>query len=80
MEKRIFIRCEDHDIPAVIRYPEDGQDRYPAVLLLHGFMAWKEGDGYMFGIGAEKLAANGFASMRIDFCSMGENRFSRRNY
>ena len=31
MEKRIFIRCEDHDIPAVIRYPEDGQDRYPAV-------------------------------------------------
>ena len=80
MGKRIFIRCEDHDIPAVIRYPEDGQDRYPAVLLLHGFMAWKEGDGYMFGIGAEKLAANGFASMRIDFCSMGENRFSRRNY
>ena len=51
MEKRIFIRCEDHDIPAVIRYPEDGQDRYPAVLLLHGFteLSCLLLTGYSFG-------------------------------
>ena len=80
MEKRLYINCQDHDIPVVISYPEDNQEKYPAILLLHGFMAWKEGDGYMFRIGADKMKDNGIISMRIDFCSMGENRFSRRNY
>ena len=40
----------------------------------------KEGDAYMFRTGAEKLKNIGVVSARIDFCSMGENRYSRRNY
>ena len=79
IEKRIFIPCADHDIPMVISYPsQDGV--FPCVLLLHVFMAYKEGDGYLFRKTAEEFAEAGIASARIDFCSMGENRYSRRNY
>ena len=81
MEKRIFVKCEDHDIPMVIVYPDDGTEGpYPAISMLHGFMAYKEGDGYMFRKAAEEFRKNGIASARIDFCSMGENRYSRENY
>ena len=50
------------------------------MLLLHGFMSYKEGDGYLFRKTAEKFAEVGIASARIDFCSMGENRYSRVHY
>ncbi|NCB32600.1 MAG: alpha/beta hydrolase [Erysipelotrichia bacterium] len=79
IEKRIFIKCVDHDIPMVIMYP-DGAGPFPCVLLLHGYMAYKEGDGYLLAKTAAKLAENGIATARIDFCSMGENRYSRIHY
>lgn len=79
MEERLFIRCVDHDIPIVIEYPDEGSF-FPCVLMLHGFMAYKEGDGYLFRKLAKKLKDNGIVSARIDFASMGENRYSRRNY
>lgn len=78
-EKRIFIPCTDHDIPTVITYP-DGDGPFPCMLLLHGYMAYKEGDGYLFTKTAIECAKQGIASARIDFCSMGENRYSRENY
>ncbi len=79
LEKRLFIPCDDHDIPMVIARP-DGESPFPCMLLLHGFMSYKEGDGYLFTKTAEKLAEAGIASARIDFCSMGENRYSRVHY
>lgn len=79
IEKRIFIPCDDHDIPMVITYPSE-EGVFPCMLLLHGFMAYKEGDGYMFRKTAAKFAEAGIASARIDFCSMGENRYSRVHY
>ena len=79
MEERLFIPCNDHDIPMVISYPESGNN-FPCLLMLHGYMAYKEGDGYMFTKFAKELADNGIASARIDFVSMGENRYSRENY
>lgn len=79
IEQRIFIPTKTHDIPMVITYPNlDGV--YPCMLLLHGFLAYKEGDGYLFTKTAQALANNGIASARIDFCSMGENRYSRKFY
>jgi dienelactone hydrolase len=78
-EKRIFIPCEDHDIPMVLAYP-DTEGVFPCMLLLHGFMSYKEGDGYMFRETAKAFADAGIASARIDFCSMGENRYSRVHY
>lgn len=79
LEKRIFISCDDHDIPMVLAYP-DGEGPFPCMLLLHGFMSYKEGYGYLFRKTAEKFAKEGIASARIDFCSMGENRYSRLHY
>lgn len=79
IEKRIFISCEDHDIPMVLAYP-DSEGTFPCMLLLHGFMSYKEGDGYLFTKTAQKFAEAGIASARIDFCSMGENRYSRIHY
>ena len=79
IEKRIFVSCDDHDIPMVITYPsEEGQ--FPCMLLLHGYMSYKEGDGYLFTKTAQELAKANIASARIDFCSMGENRYSRVHY
>ncbi len=80
MEKRLYIHGEGHDIPIVLSYPDEGEGPFPAMLLLHGYMAWKEGDGYMLGIAAKRFADAGIASARIDFCSMGENRCSREKY
>lgn len=80
MEERLFIPCEDHDIPLVLTLPDTGKASCPALLLLHGFMAYKEGDGYLLRVAAQRLAEAGVASARIDFCSMGENRASRRRY
>lgn len=81
MEERIFIRCNDHDIPMVIAYPNsEATEKLPCVLMLHGYMAYKEGDGYLLRKFAEEFAKNGIASARIDFVSMGENRYSRENY
>ena len=55
IEKRIFVSCDDHDIPMVITYPsEEGQ--FPCMLLLHGYMSYKEGDGYLFTKTAQELA------------------------
>lgn len=79
IEKRIFIPCEDHDIPMVLTYPEEN-GVFPCMLLLHGFMSYKEGDGYLFKKTADEFADAGIASARIDFCSMGENRYSRVHY
>lgn len=78
-EERVFIDCGDHDIPAVITYP-DTEGKSPCLLLLHGYMAYKEGDGYLFTKTAARCAQAGIATARIDFCSMGENRYSRENY
>ncbi len=80
MEERIFIRCNDHDIPMVIAYPDSDDEKLPCILMLHGYMAYKEGDGYLLRKFAEEFAKNGIASARIDFVSMGENRYSRENY
>lgn len=79
IEQRLFIPAKDHDIPMVLCLPE-AQGIYPCMLLLHGFMAWKEGDGYLFTKTAKALSDAGIASARIDFCSMGENRCSRERY
>lgn len=79
IEERLFVSCEDHEIPMVLSVPQT-EGSYPCMLLLHGFLSYKEGDGYLFTKCAQALAKAGIASARIDFCSMGENRYSRIHY
>ena len=79
MEKRVFIHDKDHDIPVIIELP-DQKDIYPCVILLHGLLAYKEGDGYLLRKLSKKLVSNQIATVRFDFASMGENRYGRKNY
>ena len=79
IEERLFVPCKDHDIPMVLCVPQ-AEGSYPCMLLLHGFLSYKEGDGYLLAKCAQALAKAGIASARIDFCSMGENRSSRNHY
>ena len=79
LEKIVFIKNGDFFIPGVYTYP-DVKGKYPAVLLLHGVLSSKSGDGFMLPKIAESLAENNIASLRIDFCSCGESIRSRKDY
>ena len=82
MIERVFIPKPGArwQIPGIYSFPEDGQDKWPAFLIVHGYMSYKEGDGLFQGMLAQRLAQSGIASLRIDCTSMGENRNDRRDY
>ena len=42
IEERLFVPCKDHDIPMVLCVPQ-AEGSYPCMLLLHGFLSYKEG-------------------------------------
>lgn len=79
MEKRIFLRCKNHDIPVLIEQP-DSNELYPCVIMLHGLLAYKEGDGYLLRKLSKKMNENKIMTIRFDFASMGENRYARKQY
>jgi len=80
MIDRVFIKTSAKEIPGIYTYPDGTASRVPSALMIHGFMAYKEGDGFLLTKLAERLAGIGFASLRIDCTSMGENRNDRRDY
>jgi len=80
MEQNISIKTNEYNIPGILEIPEIKQDKYPAVLFLHGFIAYKQGDGFLFEKLAKVLSKAGIASLRIDCCSCGENRRNRNQY
>ncbi|MBO4218595.1 MAG: alpha/beta hydrolase [Erysipelotrichaceae bacterium] len=80
MEKLAFVKCEDHEVPMNIVYPDEPKEKYPCMLLVHGFLSCKNGDGFMLKLISEALAASGIVAARIDLVSMGENLYSRENY
>lgn len=81
-ENRVYIKKEGArwEIPGIFTWPDNGEGKYPAMLLIHGHLAYKEGDGYLYSKLAAVLAERGIASLRIDLTSMGENRNDRKNY
>lgn len=79
-EKLVFVKCDDHEVPMNIDYPDEVKSSYPCMLLVHGFMSRKNGDGHMLGRISEALATNGIVAARIDLASMGENLYSREYY
>jgi len=79
-QDRLFLPFDGYEIPAVLTCPEHTDMPYPAVLMLHGFLSYKEGDGHLLARLADAFADNGIVSLRIDFCSMGENRCDRMYY
>ena len=58
-------------IPGTLSIPDRATGKVPAVLLLHGFASSKDEVGDMYKNLAAKLAAQGIASLRIDFQGSG---------
>mgnify|MGYP003299767283 CR=1 FL=1 len=67
------------DIPARIRYPKE-EGKHPAMLLLHGFTGFKEGDGNLYELLAERLVDKGFVVLQMDFCSCGNSTVSKTEF
>lgn len=78
-EKLEFVKCIDHEVPMLLDIPDHGQN-FPAILLIHGYMSFKNGDGHMLGHISKALVDHGIVAARIDLCSMGENIYPRAKY
>ena len=61
-------------IPGTLSIPDRATGKVPAVLLLHGFASSKDEVGDMYKNLAAKLAAQGIASLRIDFQGSGASK------
>jgi uncharacterized protein len=74
-EQHVSIQAHGYVIPGVFTTPRAGgaSGRYPAVLLLHGTASQKDEVGDMYLRLARKLAALGYASLRIDFAGSGDS-------
>jgi dienelactone hydrolase len=74
-EQRVAIQANGYVIPGIFTTPRAGgaHARYPAVLLLHGTASQKDEVGDMYLRLAQKLAALGYASLRIDFAGSGDS-------
>ena len=78
--ENVQIKNDNYQIPGTYVYPDDMNKKVPCMLLLHGFLSSKNGDGELLVKVAEGLASKAVASLRIDFCSCGENIRDRKYY
>jgi dienelactone hydrolase len=74
-EQRVSIPAGGYSIPGVLTLPKAGgaHAKYPTVLMLHGTASQKDEVGDMYNREAQKLAAVGVASLRIDFAGSGDS-------
>jgi dienelactone hydrolase len=79
-ETAVTIPSDGYDISGTLALPADTEGAVPAVLLLHGYGSDKHEVGLMYTRLAEALAAEGIASLRIDFAGMGESQASMLEY
>jgi dienelactone hydrolase len=80
-ESSISITEGKYQIPAVVTLPvgERGQ-KFPAVVMLHGYASDKDEAGGGYKIFAPQLAKKGIASIRIDFFGTGESAVDYMEY
>ena len=74
-----IIPFEKGDIPARIRCPKE-EGKYPAMIFLHGFTGFKEGDGNLYELLAERMVKLGFVILQMDFCSCGNSTVSKTEF
>src|SRR5215218_10279875 len=74
-EEHVSIQAPGYVIPGTFTRPKAGGEhaRYPTVLMLHGTASQKDEVGNMYLRLAQKLAALGYASLRIDFAGSGDS-------
>lgn len=79
--KNIEIPGTRGNIPATIQLPAKSArgEELPLVVLCHGFTGNRQGDGHLAPL-AEDLAANGIATVRLDFAGCGDSTEPYANY
>lgn len=79
--KNIEIPGTRGNIPATIQLPAKSArgEELPLVVLCHGFTGNRQGDGHFAPL-AEELAANGIATVRLDFAGCGDSTEPYANY
>lgn len=70
--ERVSSPTLDRGIAATLEMPE-GEGQFPAVLMFHGLGSSRDEVGLIFADSAKALAANGIASLRIDFRGFGKS-------
>lgn len=74
-ETAVTIRNGDHGIPAIVTIPQGAiTQRFPAVVMLHGFGSNKDEAGNGYKLFAPELAKSGIASIRFDFIGSGDSK------
>lgn len=73
MEKKIFIKKDKYEIPAIFTYPKE-KGNYPVVILCHGTASNKNEVGDMYVMLANQLIKAGIASIRFDYAGCGESK------
>lgn len=71
MEKKLILKRENFNIPAVLTLPPKAEG-CPAIILCHGTGSEKGEVGRMFKRLSQKLAKRGIASISLDFACCGE--------
>ncbi|MBQ7904076.1 MAG: alpha/beta fold hydrolase [Oscillospiraceae bacterium] len=72
MEKKLMLKSEKYDIPAIFTLPENAR-KVPCVVMCHGTGSSKDEAGNQYADLAQLLAERGIASIRFDFAGCGES-------
>lgn len=73
MEKYLLLNADDHEIPAILTYP-DCDYQVPAIILCHGTASFKDEVGNLFKDLANQLLEHNIATIRIDFVGFGDSK------
>jgi uncharacterized protein len=76
MEKSVEIKTQRGLLRGMIHYPDRNEERFPVVVIFHGFQDNRMGPESLFVALSRHLARNGFASVRFDFMGSGESEGS----
>lgn len=74
MEKQLVIDFNEHRISGILHMPDPLlPDKYPLVIICHGFIGSKVGQHRLFVHAARELCQAGFAVLRFDYIGCGES-------
>lgn len=77
----LLVQGGPYPVPGILTLPPGANvEPAPAVLLLHGTASQKNEVGGLYQALAERLAAAGIASLRIDFAGSGDSNVDHRRY
>ncbi|WP_411503339.1 alpha/beta hydrolase [Brevibacillus centrosporus] len=73
MERTFQIPSGDISLTATLHEPSQSGEKFPLVIICHGFIGSRIGVDRLFVKAARELTANGFAILRFDYGGCGES-------